>query len=328
MATLGKRGNSWYLDWHDSQGRQRKSLGKISEALAKVTLKRKEYELEVGVGGSGNIVGIAFNKYSNQYLAWYENAYPSSYSTADWIVIKSLEPFFGNTLINKITRKDVELYTRQEQARVKPATVNRKLTTLIAIINKAKKDGYSIPDFKIEKVPDMESKPPKYYTKDELQAIYDNAPNHRHWWKLMVNTGMRLGELHQLKCEDIRSDGLYITSSNEARTKSKKWRKIPIGKGTEKALQDFDLTQEYLIPRYNKDSIKNSFKRACKRANIPRGKHGIHCLRHTFASYLVMDRVPLHTVQKLLGHAKITTTEQYAHLSPDYLQDSMQGVDF
>jgi len=33
-------------------------------------------------------------------------------------------------------------------------------------------------------------------------------------------------------------------------------------------------------------------------------------------------------VQKLLGHAKITTTEQYAHLSPDYLQDSMQGVDF
>jgi integrase len=328
MATIKKRGNTWLLGWSDSQGRHRKSLGKISEALAKVMLKRKEYELEVGVGGSGHTVSIAFNKYSVDYLAWYENKYPSSYDTAERIVIKNLEPFFDNTLINKITRKEFELFTRQEQARVRPATVNRTLATLIALINKAGKDGYLIPDFKIEKVPDMESKPPKYYTKDELQAIYDNAPNHHHWWKLMVNTGMRLGELHQLKCEDIRADGIYITSSNDARTKSKKWRKIPIGKGTEKALQDFDLTQEYILPRFAKHSIKTAFKRACKRANIPHGKHGIHCLRHTFASYLVMDRVPLHTVQKLLGHAKITTTEQYAHLSPDYLQDSMQGVDF
>lgn len=328
MATIKKRGNTWLLGWSDSQGRHRKSLGKISEALARVMLKRKEYELEVGVGGSGHTVGIAFSKFSVDYLAWYENKFPSSYDTAERIVIKNLEPFFGNTLINKITRKEFETFTRQELSRVRPATVNRTLATLIALINKAGKDGYLIPDFKIEKVPDMESKPPKYYTKDELKAIYDNAPNHHHWWKLMANTGMRLGELYQLKCEDIRADGIYITSSSIARTKSKKWRKIPIGKGTQKALQGFDLTQEYILPRFAKHSIKTAFKRACKRANIPHGKHGIHCLRHTFASYLVMDRVPLHTVQKLLGHAKITTTEQYAHLSPDYLQDSMQGVDF
>lgn len=328
MATIKKRGNTWLLGWSDSQGRHRKSLGKISEALARVMLKRKEYELEVGVGGSGHTVGIAFSKFSVDYLAWYENKFPSSYDTAERIVIKNLEPFFGNTLINKITRKEFETFTRQELSRVRPATVNRTLATLIALINKAGKDGYLIPDFKIEKVPDMESKPPKYYTKDELKAIYDNAPNHHHWWKLMANTGMRLGELYQLKCEDIRADGIYITSSSIARTKSKKWRKIPIGKGTQKALQGFDLTQEYVLPRFAKHSIKTAFKRACKRANIPHGKHGIHCLRHTFASYLVMDRVPLHTVQKLLGHAKITTTEQYAHLSPDYLQDSMQGVDF
>jgi site-specific recombinase XerD len=41
-----------------------------------------------------------------------------------------------------------------------------------------------------------------------------------------------------------------------------------------------------------------------------------------------MNKVPLHTVQKLLGHANIKTTEQYAHLSPDYLKDSLEGVDF
>jgi site-specific recombinase XerD len=139
---------------------------------------------------------------------------------------------------------------------------------------------------------------------------------------------MRLGELHQLKCADIRNGSIYLTSSVDARTKSKKWRLIPLSKGAEKALQVFDLKQEYLLPRYRKDSIKTAFKRACKRAGIAKGKHGVHCLRHTFASNLVMNNIALHTVQKLLGHANIKTTEQYAHLSADYLKDSLDGVDF
>ena len=328
MAVIRKRGNSWYLDWRDSRGRHNKSLGKISDELAKVMLKRKEYELSVGVGGqSGD--RIAFDKYTRDYLAWFEHQYPSSYSTTEIIVIKSLEPFFGNVLINKISSKDVEVYTRQRNAEgLKPGTVNRKLAVLSAIFTKAKKDGYFVPDFKIDKVPDMESKPPKYYNADELQLIYDHDPVHAHWWKLLVNTGMRLGELHQLKCADIRNGSIYLTSSVDARTKSKKWRLIPLSKGAEKALQVFDLKQEYLLPRYRKDSIKTAFKRACKRAGIAKGKHGVHCLRHTFASNLVMNNVALHTVQKLLGHANIKTTEQYAHLSADYLKDSLDGVDF
>ncbi len=327
MAKIRQRGKAWVLDWYDSSGRHQKSLGQISKELALVALKRKEYELQVGQGSSYSNK-IAFDQYTREYLTWYEHQYPSSYKTIEIIIIKFLEPFFGNGLINKITRKDVEIYTRQEQIQVKPATVNRKLSVLNAIISKAKKDGYLVPDFKIDKVPDLESKPPKYYSKQELQSIYDHAPNNAHWWKLLANTGMRLGELHQLKCEDIRADGIYLTSSSDARTKSKQWRKIPISKGAEKALQAFDLTQEYVLPRVRKDSIKTAFHRACKRANIAKGKHGVHCLRHTFASQLVMNKVPLHTVQKLLGHANIKTTEQYAHLSPDYLQDALGGVDF
>ena len=328
MATIRKRGNAWYLDWHDSKGRHKKSLGKISDELAKVMLKRKEYEISVGVGG-GNVDRISFNKYTRDYLAWFEHQYPSSYKTTEIIVIKSLEPFFGNTLINQISSRDVEIYTREKNSEgLKPGTVNRKLAVLSAIFTKAKKDGYFVPDFKIDKVPDMESKPPKYYAADELQLIYDHDPIHQHWWKLLVNTGMRLGELHQLKTADIRNGSIYLVSSSDARTKSKKWRLIPLSKGAEKALQVFDLTQEYVLPRFHKDSIKTAFQRACKRAGIAKGKHGVHCLRHTFASNLVMNKVPLHTVQKLLGHANIKTTEQYAHLSPDYLKDSLDGVDF
>jgi integrase len=45
-----------------------------------------------------------------------------------------------------------------------------------------------------------------------------------------------------------------------------------------------------------------------------------HSLRHTFASWLVMDGTPLFTVSKLLGHSDIGMTMRYAHLAPDHLR--------
>ena len=52
----------------------------------------------------------------------------------------------------------------------------------------------------------------------------------------------------------------------------------------------------------------------------------IHSLRHTFASRLVQKGVPLYTVQKLLGHTDIRTTQRYAHLAPDNLKQAIEKL--
>jgi len=52
-----------------------------------------------------------------------------------------------------------------------------------------------------------------------------------------------------------------------------------------------------------------------------------HCLRHTFASRLAMARVPLRTVQELLGHQSATMTLRYAHLSPEHQLDAVKRLD-
>lgn len=331
MATIRKRGDSWYLDIPASGGRKRKvkTLGKITDAQANLKLKQTEYELLRGVSSGDNRTSITFDKLASEYLTWYENEYTASYETTDRIVMKSLEPYFIKSSLDTITFKDVELYKRQTLATGNVAsTVNRKLSVLSGMITYAKKSGYLTPEFKITDVPVLNSRPPKYYEKDQIESIYAHSIDRAHWWKFMVNTGMRMGEFYNLRCEDIKKDGIYIISTATGRTKSGKWRLIPMSNGIKKALKEFDLTEEYLIPRVKKRSVGQAFKRACKRAGIPPGKQGIHCLRHTFASYLVMDRVSLHTVQKLLGHAKMETTEKYAHLSPNYLKDTMASVDF
>ena len=65
---------------------------------------------------------------------------------------------------------------------------------------------------------------------------------------------------------------------------------------------------------------------ACRRV----GLEGVifHTLRHTCASWLVMEGVPLFEVSKLLRHASIQMTERYAHLAPDHLHSAVASIKF
>lgn len=64
---------------------------------------------------------------------------------------------------------------------------------------------------------------------------------------------------------------------------------------------------------------------ACQKAGLRR--IGYHCLRHTFASHLVMRGVPIRAVQELLGHGTIEMTTRYAHLSPDARRNAVKVLD-
>lgn len=333
MASIYKRGKSYYLDFSDfrlitpsnPQGRARVSLGKISKQEAEAQRKKKEYELTY-LPNEQETPKINFSDYVNTYLIQFLLKYPSSYETSQHALIKDFEPMFKHLMLHEITIHDVNNFIGSKKDKIKTSTINRKLSILRALLNQAKADGYEVPNFKIQALQNDESRPPKYFTLDELELIYEEDKLYSHWWRFLANTGLRISELYNLKIEDINNDSIYIVSTSSYRTKSRKWRFIRLNDNAKKSLESFDMSGEYLFPRVHKEMPKTRFRRICKKVGIKKGKWGVHCLRHTFASHSVMDGVPLRTVQVLLGHASIQTTEQYAHLSPEYLKDSLKNL--
>lgn len=321
MATIYQRKNRWYIQWRESGKLYRRTLGKIDKKSAETILHAKEIELHTGdiVYQTG---GDTFLLFSREYLDWHKHEYPDSHNRIYQITHQHLLPFFGLFQIGKIEIPQAEKYKRTRSQQAKPETVNKELRTLHAILNKAVEWGRVTrnPIRAVKAIRQKDSKPFRFYTVKELDAIYGADPLHAAIWRLLANTGMRRSEAQALKWVNVLPDRIRILSTTKNRTKSGKWRDIPLSPGAKAALKELHNESEYVIKKVNGVSLSRAFSKTLART----GTDGsLHCLRHTFCSHLVMSGVPLRTVQVLAGHASFKTTEGYAHLSPGHLSDSV-----
>ena len=72
-------------------------------------------------------------------------------------------------------------------------------------------------------------------------------------------------------------------------------------------------------------TLQNWARRAARRAKVQNS--GVHVLRHTFCSHLAMRGAPARAIQELAGHANITTTQRYMHLSPAAIEGAIRLLD-
>jgi integrase len=167
----------------------------------------------------------------------------------------------------------------------------------------------------------------RFLTDIEIEALLKacddlktHSPHLRPLVETALLTGMRRGELLSLKWEQIRNGFIYLTE-----TKSGKARQIPINERLADVLREVRRGSQLKSPHVFCDSrgnrfyeVKRSYASACRRAGIE--DFTFHGLRHTFASHLAMNGIGLKAIQELLGHADLTMTMRYAHLSPGHLQ--------
>ena len=335
MASISKRGKSWYLHWREKGTQHKKSLGPVSQAEAEIQREAKNHELAITPAA-----GPLFADWAVKYTQWHSQEYPDSYFRVEQIIRTHLEPTFGTLPLMAISRRHVEDYKHKRAGNAAAATIIKEIRTLQAMMNHAV--TWEViprnPIIGVKPPKNLSASPPHWYTKEEMSAIYrmemaihkctttEAEGLHRlyRWtWQLMVNTGMRRGEALHLKWKDVGKEEIRIISTEEQRTKSGKWRIIPIADGAKEALEEVKADKQWVLPQIRPESLSRCFDRTVKRADIG---GSIHCLRHTYCSHLVMNGVPLRTVQVLAGHALFRTTERYAHLAPSHLQDAVKGL--
>lgn len=168
---------------------------------------------------------------------------------------------------------------------------------------------------------DVNSRPPHYYTAEQLQALY-KVSDKRYQWQFVANTGLRLSEALQLDLsKDISNGKVYVLSSESARSKSGKWREIPLFKGASDALGYIDDNRLF---RILDKSVSRAFRKDCAAAGLD---GSFHSLRHTFASHLAMSgKFSLIEIKELMGHSSIVTTQRYQHLIPNYREIDMEAI--
>jgi len=146
-----------------------------------------------------------------------------------------------------------------------------------------------------------------------------------------VNTGIRRGELFNLKWDNIDFARKILTIDGNT-AKSGKTRHIPLNKEALETLRFWrsqtDKLSALVFP--NKDGTRFDNIRKCWEGLLDLAKienFRWHDLRHHFASKLVMLGVDLNTVRELLGHGDIKMTLRYAHLAPKVKADAVAKLD-
>jgi integrase/recombinase XerD len=149
--------------------------------------------------------------------------------------------------------------------------------------------------------------------------------------ELMYACGLRVSEAVDLKLSDIDADAGILTCKG----KGSKTRKIPVGKSA------IEWLKNYLAVRREKENIETSnifvsfLGKPINRQTIFKfikeyaEKVGLqdvspHTLRHSFATHLIQNRADVRSVQQMLGHADISTTQIYTHITDTHLRKTYE----
>jgi site-specific recombinase XerD len=145
-------------------------------------------------------------------------------------------------------------------------------------------------------------------------------------------TGMRLGEVIHLLLTDIDSQRMVIRVEQG---KGRKDRYVMLSASLLETLRAYwrkEKPRTILFPGkggkepLHSTSAQKAFQRARERARIEKPV-SFHTLRHTFATHLLEDGANVRTIQSLLGHRSLESTQRYTHLAKNYLNQTTSPLD-
>ena len=338
-----KGSGNWYLSVTVNGKRIRKAIKeartRTQAVRAERVLRDEIYENRYGDGGQrlfADFVEKSYKPYAKEHKRGYN---------VELSILNVLIERFGKQKLIEITPETVERFKRDRASETTKrgterakSTVNRDIAVLSAVFNLAKNFG-EVKENPVSRI--------KYYTNlnsrerilsdDEeiilFEKIKDDVRLSRQI-EILLYTGMRRGELFKLEWRDVdlNEDVSYINFRKEI-TKTRKARDVPMIphiKAIFEALrneagniQTTDKIFSGLMCEASK--LTTTFRKICDKLGFT--DLTVHSLRHTFSTRCEKYGVGAFAQKALLGHAKLSMTDRYTHISKETLKASLGGLE-
>lgn len=239
-----------------------------------------------------------------------------------------IQPTLGKLYMDDITRQEVNNLVNAHAKAYKPASTNRMLNVLHRLFACAL--DWQIPGVtenpaaRVKKLKENNQRD-RYLSKEELRALWAELDASESTYitsiiKFLILTGARKSEAVNATWNDINFHKCQWTIREN---KSGKTRHVPLSDLAIDTLIQVERIPgcDYIFPNpktlmpYN--NLFHTWKKIREAAGIPDVR--IHDLRHSYASFLVNNGMPIYDVSDILGHSNVATTKRYAHLSNEKL---------
>ncbi|KYH12300.1 site-specific tyrosine recombinase/integron integrase [Neorickettsia sp. 179522] len=264
----------------------------------------------------------------------------SSYRTD----LRLLSAFFKNKGLQNASKEDLYGYIANLRAQqLSNATIRRKIATFRQFFSflYSEKISSSNPAQTLE-LPKKTLVLPRYLTKEEVLSLLTfletGQPTTLRLYtilEILYSSGMRVSELINLKISDIRpllngQQHIIITG------KGRKERILPFSKKAIQVLRlyltSYQSNSPWLFPGagrkdrpISRQRLGQLLKELALKCNIDPKRISPHVIRHSFATHLLDNGMDIKVVQDLLGHAQITTTQIYTHISQNKLRKEIES---
>lgn len=267
----------------------------------------------------------------DRFVNWVRRRNPQARTWRDYgYDLKQFVAVVGDHPPNAITFQDVDRFVTQQAAQgFKPATINRRLAAIESLYTFLTDED---PDLTCPVLPHRHGlrephRLPRPVPTDDVQKFFAVITDvrDRAMFLLMLRCGLRLCEVASLKLTD-----LYLSETKPrlvAHGKGSKERSVYLSPQAERALRAYlaersSATSDCVFLSYRHEGLSTTAIHKCLMAY--RAQAGVtitaHRLRHTFANDLVSVDVPVTTIQKLLGHAWLETTQIYVSANDRQVQ--------
>jgi site-specific recombinase XerD len=317
----------WWIRYVDAEGRLRREKAGTKGMAIDLYRKRKMGALEgKKLPERLRRAAVTFAAIAKDALEYSRVHNTGSTYRCDAGRMEVLLAWFREYPAESISAKEIERrFQKQEWA---PATSNRYRALLslcyrLAIRNsKVKENPARLLPHRLEDNARIRFLSPE----EEVglrKAIDRKCPERTPEFDLALNTGLRLNEQYGLVWVNV---SLPLRMLTIPRSKNGMMRHVPLNHGAVKALETLRSlfpSSEYVCGGAREP--RRWFELILKDAKV--ATFSWHCLRHTFASRLVMAGVDIRTVQELLGHKTIAMTVRYSHLAPKHTMAAVERLD-